>query len=236
MQTHTHLLGGIAPTHAAWWLAMLGAMLFLLTPPGAAGNGYANNKHSAEVFDSRFDHNRSYPARGVSVRELPTAAVPIRFHDTPYYFHGGSWYRPYGRASFRVIAPPLGVLVPFLPGYYTTVWFGGIPYFYANSIYYQWLPDQREYIVTTPPDESALSTQAPGASTADEPFIYPKNGQSEQQQATDRYECHKWAADQSHYDPTQLAGGMPADQIVERRSGYFRAMTACLTSRGYSAK
>jgi hypothetical protein len=237
MRTHAHILTMGTPTHTAWWLAMLGAMFLLLAPPSAtaAANPYPRNGHATEVFDHRFNHDRSYPARGVSVHELPRAAVPIRFHESPYYFHGGSWYRPYG-ASFRVIGPPLGVLVPFLPNYYTTVWFGGTPYYYANSVYYQWLPDQREYIVTTPPDESALSTQAPGASTDDEPFIYPKNGQSEQQQATDRYECHRWAADQSQYDPTQPAGSLSADQNAQSRSGYFRAMTACLESRGYSVK
>jgi len=32
--------------------------------------------------------------------------------------------------------------------------------------------------------------------------IYPKNGQSQEQQSADRYECHSWAKAQTGYDPT----------------------------------
>jgi subtilase family serine protease len=54
-------------------------------------------------------------------------------------------------------------------------------------------------------------------------FMYPKNGQSEAQQAADRRECTQWAL--------QVAGtGTGAG------SGYYRAMTACGNARGYSVK
>lgn len=33
-------------------------------------------------------------------------------------------------------------------------------------------------------------------------FPYPRNGQSQEQQERDRYECHRWAVQQSGYDPT----------------------------------
>jgi len=33
-------------------------------------------------------------------------------------------------------------------------------------------------------------------------FVYPKAGQSEQQQSQDRYECHQWAVQQTGYDPS----------------------------------
>jgi hypothetical protein len=50
-------------------------------------------------------------------------------------------------------------------------------------------------------------------------FMYPKNGQSEQQQALDRRECEQWASGQ--------AGGASGPN-------YRRAMLACLDGRGYS--
>jgi hypothetical protein len=59
--------------------------------------------------------------------------------------------------------------------------------------------------------------------------MYPRNGQTEQQQATDRYECHKWATAQSGFDPTRAQGGASPDS-------YRRAMIACLDARGYSAR
>ena len=50
-------------------------------------------------------------------------------------------------------------------------------------------------------------------------FMYPKNGQSEAQQALDKRECQQWASAQ--------AGGASG-------SDYRRAMLACLDGRGYS--
>ena len=67
-------------------------------------------------------------------------------------------------------------------------------------------------------------------------FVYPRQGQSEELQAKDRYECHSWAVSQTHYDPTQTASGMPAAQLNQMRADYQRAMSACLDGRGYTMK
>jgi hypothetical protein len=67
-------------------------------------------------------------------------------------------------------------------------------------------------------------------------FVYPRQGQSEELQAKDRYECHSWAVSQTHYDPTQPASGMPAGQLNQMRADYQRAMGACLDGRGYTMK
>ena len=40
-------------------------------------------------------------------------------------------------------------------------------------------------------------------------IIYPKNGQSKDQQAADQFECHTWAKGQTGFDPTQPGGGTP---------------------------
>ena len=53
-------------------------------------------------------------------------------------------------------------------------------------------------------------------------FMYPKNGQSAEQQSTDRRECQQWAAQQAGTD-----GSVAPD--------YQRAMMACIEGRGYSA-
>ena len=67
-------------------------------------------------------------------------------------------------------------------------------------------------------------------------FVYPRQGQSEELQAKDRYECHNWAVSQTHYDPTQPASGMSAAQLNQMRADYQRAMGACLDGRGYTMK
>jgi hypothetical protein len=43
------------------------------------------------------------------------------------------------------------------------------------------------------------------AALASPPFAYPPEGRSDGQQRQDRYECHEWAVEQSHFDPTQPA-------------------------------
>jgi hypothetical protein len=133
-----------------------------------------------------------------------------------------------------VVAPPIGLFVPFLPLFYTTLWLNGIPYYYANETYYTETPGG--YVVAEPP-QGDISQTPPTVdeNTESKMFIYPRNGQSEKQQANDRYECHKWAVDQTSYDPTNISG-IPADQIMQKRSDYQRAMAACLDSRGYTAK
>ena len=67
-------------------------------------------------------------------------------------------------------------------------------------------------------------------------FVYPRQGQSEELQAKDRYECHSWAVSQTHYDPTQPTSGMPEAQLNKMLTDYHRAMGACLDARGYSMK
>ncbi len=52
-------------------------------------------------------------------------------------------------------------------------------------------------------------------------FMYPKNGQTADQQATDKRECQQWAASQA--DPSHV-------------DDYRRAMMACVEGRGYSAQ
>jgi hypothetical protein len=206
-------------------LKLLGAFAALSLMSGAV--------IAAEQYhDTRYHMDRYYPARGASIGALPSGHVPV--YDgahNPYYFHGGVWYRPYG-GRFVVVGPPIGVFVPILPAYYTTVWFAGYPYYYANDTYYTWSPAQGQYEVVAPPGDDSASTEPPAA--AGELYSYPKNGQSPEQQEQDRYECHRWAADQSGFDPTQSVGGAPPDP--GKRPAYDHAMTACLEGRGYTVK
>jgi hypothetical protein len=131
-----------------------------------------------------------------------------------------------------VVAPPFGVFVPVLPGYYTTLWLGGVPYYYANDVYYQWRPDRSAYEVVPPPEGGA---DAGAAAPSQDIYVYPRDGQSEAQQSEDRYQCHRWASDQTHYDPTRPGGGVVGEP-GPRRAEYLQAMSACLEGRGYTVK
>lgn len=210
------------------------ATLAMLSVPAVSS---ADADHG-RVFDHRYHHDHYYPRRGAFVSVVPRAAVSVHFGGHPYYFHEGIWYRHYG-PRFTVIAPPIGLVAPVLPPFYSTVWVRGIPYYYANDTYYVWEAQRRGYVVTRLPEDAEAITQPASAETSrinDQLFTYPKNGQSEQQQATDRFECHSWAANQTQYDPSQVDANASTNERQGKHADYTRAMTACLEGRGYSVK
>jgi hypothetical protein len=56
--------------------------------------------------------------------------------------------------------------------------------------------------------------QAPPAPPAPPPMmVYPARGQTPDQTARDRYDCHIWAVQQSGYDPSR-PGMPPGDRVV----------------------
>ncbi len=216
-------------------IAACGAML-LSSQVLADRHPEGGDHRAGYVLDSRYHHNQYYPPRGYAINRIPAGAHIVRYGGAPYYFHGGVWYRPYG-PRFVVVGAPFGLFVPFLPSFYSTLWVGGTRYYYADDTYYTYDPERRGYVVVEKPadgdvreDSSAPPpASAPASSGTDDLFIYPKNGQNDKQQASDRYECHRWAADQTHFDPTESSGG-------GKSADYKRAMTACLEARGYSVK
>src|SRR6185437_4898038 len=109
-----------------------------------------------------------------------------------------------------------------LPVGSVTYWWGGVPYYYWQGVYYVWSPDYGEYVVTDPPPvaggvaegaappPSAAQPGDTGGRGAMSLFVYPKNGQSQQQTDNDRYQCHEWAVGQTGYDPTNTANDRQA--------------------------
>jgi len=193
-------------------------------------------RSSNDVPDQQRTHDRSHLRPGSPVRHLPRGYRRYYYGGNPYYFHGGIWYSP-SRHGFMVVRAPIGLYVPVLPPYSTTVWQGGVPYFYADDTYYQRLPRSDGYRIVTPPGAtSGVAAPVSPASQSDNVFIYPRNGQSEEQQSTDRYECYVWSRDQTGFDPVQGAGGVSINESAPKRDQFNRALNACLEARGYSAK
>ena len=184
------------------------------------------------VLDKRHHHNRYYPKSGYVVNSLPRGHRVVPYHKKRYYFYDGIWYRPSG-ISFSVVLPPVGLTVHALPRYYSTIWVGSIPYYYAAGTYYNWWPERRTYVVVEPPPEQEVIEEA---ELPEQLFIYPKQGQGEELQATDRYECHSWAVGQTGFDPTLPGGNVSADENASKRADYNRATKACLEARGYSVR
>jgi hypothetical protein len=160
------------------------------------------------------------------------------------YWNGGYWPRAYYGLGFSWF-------LPVLPLAYATYWWGGVPYYYANDVYYTYDPNYQGYVATDPPPaadpsgSAATSSDPSGASAPQDAaqagpngpsgpngpldgappqiFMYPKNGQSAEQTAADRAACQQWA--------TQQAGS-----VAQNGANYNRAMVACVEGRGYSAR
>jgi hypothetical protein len=108
-----------------------------------------------------------------------------------------------------------------------------VPYYYADNVYYAWQPDQNGYAVVDPPENADAPSPPPDTlQSPQDLIIYPRSGQSKEQQAADQFECHTWAKGQTGFDPTQPAGNTPGSAATNR-SNYDRAMSACLQARGY---
>jgi hypothetical protein len=202
--------------------------------PRGGEQAFRGGAPRGQVLDNRYNHGYYYPRAGSVVRTLPGGYRPYYYHGSRFYFSGGIWYAP-GPGGFIVARPPVGLFINVLPPFYTTVWFGGVPYYYADNVYYQWQPSANGYAVVDAPPGADQQPGAP-APPSDDFFIYPKNGQTQEQQAADQYECHNWSKTQTGFDPTQQGGGVAPGDTGSRREQYQRAMTACLEARGYSVK
>ena len=155
-------------------------------------------------------------------------------------YRGGYGWRGgyYGGWGWGLGGLGLGLYFASLPLYYSTYYWGGVPYYYADNTYYTYDAPAGQYVTVAPPEGLAgqVGSAQPGqanASAGTDLMAYPKNGQNDEQQKKDKYECHHWATVQSGFDPTQ---GSQAAAGANKRSDYLRAQSACLEGRGYSVK
>lgn len=204
------------------WTLWLAATLLMSGAAMARGHG------ERMFYDTHYHHNHYYPARGHVSVGLPVGAIRVGFGHDRYWFHGGAWYRPHG-SSFRVIMPPLGIVIPVLPSAYVSLRVGGLPYYYANGVYYTQTVPGPGYTVVAPPQEGAVvqatpvaPVLSPAAPAKPDPVIYPRNGQSPAQTEADRQDCNRWATTQ----PAAMN-----DALV-----FNRSVEACMDGRGYSMR
>lgn len=116
--------------------------------------------------DKLHGHNHVYPDRGAIFREVPQGAVVVNYAGVSYRFRDGVWFEPRGPA-FIVVVPPIGLVVPTLPAFATTVESGGQRYLYSNDIYYRARPDLGGYeVVNDPRDEPATAAGSAAAAGA----------------------------------------------------------------------
>jgi hypothetical protein len=144
------------------------------------------------------------------------------YHGPVHGYYGHGW-RPY-----------VGLHVHSLPALRSVVVVGGISYLLAHGVYYREHLDGG-YVVVPAPMDDADRPMPLETLPAPRQFVYPKQGQSSERQSADEYDCHRWAADQSGFDPAAAATGH-APAADARRPDYQRAKSACLEGRGYTVR
>ena len=135
----------------------------------------------------------------------------------------------------RALAIPLLIFTP-----HGRPFPGPPPVFFDGGFYYHGPIDTAPYSEPPPVVDQEKPPEQPVSSVPSSPterlFVYPRKGQSEEQQAKDRQECHLWAVGQVGLDPTEPTKAVPEAQMNEKRANYQRAMGACLDARGYTVK
>jgi hypothetical protein len=165
---------------------------------------------------------------GFRVDILPTPYVRIIVSGRPYYYSNGVYYRPHG-AGYIVVTAPIDALVHTLPVGFVAFSIGLSTFYFVNDTYYEWDDARDGYVVVRKPSGA---DKALAEATAGRLYVYPNKGQSEEQQAKDRYECHMWAVSESGIDPTT-----EETQYTEaEKHDYKRAISACLEARDYTVK
>ncbi|BDU72836.1 DUF6515 family protein [Mesoterricola silvestris] len=165
-----------------------------------------------------------------SVGVLPRGYATYRWGGSPWYMHGGHWYRPW-RGAYVGCYPPVGLFVDVLPFGFTAAYYGGVRYYSYDDVYYLDAPSGG-YTVADPPDRDEFPREAPPAPEHDALLVSPREGQSAERMKADRADAQRYARKVSGYDP---AYSDPSDPGTPRaRRAYHKALRSYLEQRGYS--
>jgi hypothetical protein len=171
---------------------------------------------------------RRFHPIGFRINILPRPYIRVVIGGLPYFYFSGVYYRPYA-SGYIVVSAPIGAFISSLPEGFIAFTIGLTTYYYVNDAYYIWDDMRGGYVVVEKP---AGADEAIKNATSGRLIVYPNKGQDEEQQAKDRYECHRWAVDESGIDPT-----LEDEEFAEEDSDiYRRAIAACLEGRGYTVK
>ncbi len=211
------------------------ASLAVLVAAATAGGASAAPLPGAQVSAARaVASHAAVPARvGHGVVRPPSSGHGYRHAGYRGSRHVGNhgWSYPW-RSSLWLVAPPIGLTIPFLPYDYRSFWIGERPYFDADEVHVERVeggfrsaePDRGRAAPT--PRYVRPATPAP----TDELVITPRNQQTATQLSFDRIDCERAAITATGFDPAAAA--------IEavRKADFVKAVSSCLEAKGYSVK
>ncbi len=157
--------------------------------------------------------------------------------------HRGNWRgeRGFNGGGYRGVEfggwsiPGHGFYFGSIPSYCRLVYWEGAPYYYADDIYYEWNGTVGAYQEVQPP--AGLAEQIAAQAPVTELFVFPNGDQSDEQLERDREACHRWAIQQSGFNPKATAPHIKgSDRAMAKRADYLRADEACLEAHDYSVE
>jgi hypothetical protein len=146
----------------------------------------------------------------------------------------GGGYRGSDHGGWSI--PNHGFYFASIPSYCKLVYWEGVPYYYADDVYYEWIGTAGAYQEVRPPAGLAeqIDAQVP---VVTELFVFPNGDQTNEQLEGDREACHRWAVQQVGFDPRAAPPPTKAsDRSAAKRANYLRADEACLEARDYSVE
>jgi hypothetical protein len=176
-----------------------------------------------------------------------SAGHGVGFHSSSGHGHGhhrGGWQggRGSGGGGYRGrnhggwSLPGHGFFFASIPSYCKLVYWEGVPYYYADDLYYEWNGSVGAYQEVQPPAGLAVQIDAQ-APVQTELFVFPNGDQSNEQLERDREACQRWAVQQIGFDPRAAAPRIKvSDRSAAKRADYLRADAACLEARDYSVE
>jgi hypothetical protein len=191
----------------------LGSSGFAVAHGANGGNGSAG--HGAGFHSSGSGHGHGHH-RGGGHGEHGSGGGLYRFGE-----HGG-W-----------IIPGHGFYFASIPSYCKLVYWEGVPYYYADDLYYEWNGTAGAYQQVQPP--AGLAEQIDAHAPA-ELFVFPNGDQTNEQVKRDSEACHDWAVQQAGFDPNAAPRTEASDRSAAKRANYLRADEACLEARDYTVE
>ncbi|HVY04584.1 MAG TPA: DUF6515 family protein [Burkholderiales bacterium] len=161
------------------------------------------------------------PPVGVVVPVLPAYYTRVWVGPRLYYYANDVYYLP-APQGYTVVDQPVGTIAMAPPP--------GTPVPMDNPV--TELGPAQGGTQPMPPAVGTAPVASPQTTVAQaggsQLFIYPRQGQSADQQFRDRNECSSWATSQTGRSPANNGAPMDPD--------FQRALGACLDGRGYTVK
>jgi hypothetical protein len=133
---------------------------------GGHGFGGAHFAGSHFAYTGRFaapvGHPGAFVGHGFVGRPGAGFAAGNAYWRGGRFWGGGYWHGVFWPHVW--FSPGFAWWLPVLPLGYATFWWGGMPYYYWNNLYYTWSPAYSGYVVTDPPPAAGGAT---GAGTDD---------------------------------------------------------------------